>query len=434
MALRILRTFIKSSLPKSKFAHHVLTMMTGSGIAQIIPIIASPIITRLFTPGDFGEFALFFSWVSIISVVATGRYDLATVLPREDKDAVNIVALAAVIALYVSAILFAFVYFYETEISGLSENNNVSVWLHYVPVTILIVGLYNTTDNWAIRKTEYRLLAISRVLRNSVYVGVAILWGLTDLPGQGLIVGHIFGFAVALLVLSVLFYRNIKSIDGGLSNLSWQKIIQVSREYNKFPKYMIVSRLLEVVATELSVIMITAFYGSTVAGGYAFAKRMMQLPVSLVARAIADVFKQRASQDYARDGECILIFQKTVKSLAFIGIIPFLVLAVISPVLFEVIFGRDWRLAGDFAQILTIMCCLQFIANPVSSLFMIAQKQQWDLGLQVYLIIGSASSLYVGYAWSGSAKLSILLFTAVFSVKYMMELYLSWRFAKGEFA
>ena len=424
-------TLVKSYIPKSQFTRHVLTMMAGSGLAQVIPLIASPIITRLYSPSDFGEFALFFSWVSIIAVIATGRYDVATVLPETDGDAANIVALAVIISFHVTAICFAFIHYFGGGLRTMFAKSNVAVWLYYVPITIFIMSLYNTFDNWAIRKTSFRLLSFSRVSRNGVYVSVAILWGLIGLPGHGLVIGHISGFTVAMLILTVLFYKNISSMPEGKDVFCWRKIVQLAKKYDKFPKYMIASRCLGVISAELPVILLTFFYGAKIVGGYALAKMIMQAPVSLISRATADVFKQRASNDYVKHGNCIDIFHKTVSNLALISIIPFIIVALISPILIQYVFGYEWRLAGEFAQILALMCCVQFIVNPVSSLFIIAQKQHFYLCLQIYLVVGSVLSLYIGYIWMDSAKLSVLLFVMIYIIKYIVELFLSWRFAKG---
>ena len=79
--------------------------MTGIAISQAIPIAISPILTRLFTPNDFGIFALYLSIVSIISIVATGRYELAVILPDNDKDAIHIVLLALFLIFFTAVVL-----------------------------------------------------------------------------------------------------------------------------------------------------------------------------------------------------------------------------------------------------------------------------------------------------------------------------------------
>ncbi len=59
--------------PKSEFSRNVLTLMTVTTIAQAIPIAISPILTRIYTPEDFGVFALFLAILGVFSVVASAR-------------------------------------------------------------------------------------------------------------------------------------------------------------------------------------------------------------------------------------------------------------------------------------------------------------------------------------------------------------------------
>ena len=112
--------------PKSEFSRNVLTLMTGTTIAQAIPIAISTILTRIYTPEDFGIFALYMSIASMIAVVATGRYELAIMLPKKDEDAVSIVALSIIISFFVSFIALLIVSIFNTEIASLLGNPEIS--------------------------------------------------------------------------------------------------------------------------------------------------------------------------------------------------------------------------------------------------------------------------------------------------------------------
>ena len=46
---------IKRLKPKSEFGRNVLTLLTGTTVAQIIPMASMPILTRLYVPEEFGE-------------------------------------------------------------------------------------------------------------------------------------------------------------------------------------------------------------------------------------------------------------------------------------------------------------------------------------------------------------------------------------------
>ena len=142
--------------PKSEFTRNVLTLMTGTTIAQAIPIAISPILTRIYTPEDFGIFALYISIASILSLIATGRYELAIMLPTKDKDAVNIVALSLFISFFVSFIALLIVSIFNTQITSLLGNPDISSWLYFIPLTVLFTGIYQSFNYWSNRKKSIK--------------------------------------------------------------------------------------------------------------------------------------------------------------------------------------------------------------------------------------------------------------------------------------
>ena len=117
--------------PKSEFSRNVLTLMTGTTIAQAIPIAISPILTRIYTPEDFGVFALYMAIASIIAVIATGRYEMAIMLPKEEEDVKSIVKLILILLSIVTFITFLIVSFFNQAIVSLFENQEISNWLYF---------------------------------------------------------------------------------------------------------------------------------------------------------------------------------------------------------------------------------------------------------------------------------------------------------------
>ena len=66
----------------SSFATDTLKLVTGTTLAQIISVLASPLVTRLYGPEAYGLLALFNLITSIIGVIACMRYELAIMLPK----------------------------------------------------------------------------------------------------------------------------------------------------------------------------------------------------------------------------------------------------------------------------------------------------------------------------------------------------------------
>ncbi|WP_339060568.1 oligosaccharide flippase family protein [Tepidibacillus marianensis] len=153
-------------LPQSGFARNVFTLMTGTTIAQAVPILISPILTRLYSPEDFGVLAVFLSVTAMIAVISTGRYELAIMLPNEDKDGANLVVLSLFIDIAISLVSFLILWVFNAPITRMLGTPQISIWLFLVPISVFLTGLYQSLNYWSNRRKQYKRLARSRVSKS----------------------------------------------------------------------------------------------------------------------------------------------------------------------------------------------------------------------------------------------------------------------------
>jgi O-antigen/teichoic acid export membrane protein len=189
--------------------------------------------------------------------------------------------------------------------------------------------------------------------------------------------------------------------------------------------------LLEKGSGQIPVLLLSAFFGSAVTGFFSLSQRVIAAPEGLISVSVGDVFRQQASVEYQKTGNCRKTFIKLFKILVLVSIIPFAILGFAAPVLFEVIFGSQWEVAGGYVQIMTIMFFLSFIVSPLSSMFIIAEKQKLDLIIQLFHFIFICLSFFAGYRFFKKPEAAILLYTITYSIKYLFEFYLSYRFSGG---
>ncbi|MAE10064.1 MAG: translocase, partial [Candidatus Marinimicrobia bacterium] len=128
---------------KSEFSKNVLTLVTGTTIAQAIPIAISPILTRIYTPEDFGVLALFISITTILGTIANGRYELAIVLPKRDNNALELTALSIIITMGFSLLLVILVILFHDPLLSYLNNDRFSFWLYLIPLSVLLFSLFN---------------------------------------------------------------------------------------------------------------------------------------------------------------------------------------------------------------------------------------------------------------------------------------------------
>jgi O-antigen/teichoic acid export membrane protein len=251
--------------PKSAFIRNVLTLMTGTTIAQAIPIAISPILTRIYTPEDFGIFALYMSIASLVAVLATGRYELAIMLPKKNEDAVNIIALSVIITFLVSIISLLIVFVFNTQITALLGNTEVSAWLYFIPITVFTTGIYQSFNYWSNRKKQYKRLAVSRVIKSGSTAGTNLGMGFGGFGSSGLILGSIFGQGMATLILVKMVWGEDSKLIGYVSKL---KMFALLKKHKKLPFLNLPNALIDGVRLSGINILISKFFATATLGQF----------------------------------------------------------------------------------------------------------------------------------------------------------------------
>lgn len=378
MPLKALSRLKTRHAPKGSFSAHVLTLMTGTTIAQAIPIAISPILTRIYSPSDFGVLALFSSLVSIVAIIATGRYELAIMLPEDDSDAVNLLALSVLISFAVSFISLLVVFVFNTQIASLLGNPAISDWLYWVPVSILLTGIYQALNYWSSRKKHFERLAISRISQSASAATANLSFGYFGLGVSGLIGGSLIGQSCSTGVLGWQVWRDEKNRAVSISKNS---MMRNAKRYQKFPLINSLHAFSDSVQTSGIVFVISAFFGSSILGFYSFTLRVLRMPLSLIGSSVSQVFFQKATQTYNGGGELHLLLNKTMIKLAMIAIPIFVIIIFFAPDMFLLFFGKAWREAGVYAQILSPWIFLNFIVSPISQIPIILDKQKKGLAI-----------------------------------------------------
>lgn len=401
--------------------------MTGTSLAQAIPIAISPILTRLYSPEEFGRFALYMAVAMIASVLVSGRYELAILLPRRDRDALHITALAITLSIAISAGLLVIVMFLAQPLAELLGDPALAPWLYWVPASTLLLGVYQSLNYWSNRNAQYKRLAISRTVQSGSAALAQLGSGYVGSGAVGLVGGQITGQVLATSVLARLIWREDQELIRALRPL---RSLALAKKYIDFPKYLIVAHGFNTASGQMPVLLLSALFSTTAAGFFTLTQRVMAAPMALIANALGDVFRQEASQAYIHLGHCKAIYQKTFKRLLLISVIPFAVFFFVAPELFGWVFGKPWRVAGEYAQILTPMAFLQFITSPLSSMFVIAEKQKLDLTWQGLLIFLAIASFFLGNFFQ-STTAALKIFSLAYSAAYIINGYMTYSFAKN---
>ena len=369
---------------RSEFSKNILTLVSGTAISQIVVIATAPILSRMYSPIDFGIFATYFSIVSAIIIFSSGRYELAIVLPEKDEEAINLFAIAflinilvSVISLIISLIVIAFF----TARLHLSEN--IIFWLYFIPVFVFLIGSYQVLSNWAMRSKNYKSISYYRISNSLTTVFSNIGFGVLLSGEAGLFIGNLIGNILSLFVFWKTAFSNINSLA---VHVNRQEMKAVAIKYRHFPltnSFLAASGVFQISGI---IYFISYFFNQAVVGAFSYTIRVLQAPMNFIGGAISQVFYQQASLLKNDPEKLKALVWGTIKKSTLVSL-PFLVILLFwGPQLFAFVFGEAWRSAGEYARILSPWIFLDFIRATVSQLVLIVEKQKRFL---IFSVVGN---------------------------------------------
>ena len=392
----------------NRFIFNVLTLVSGTAISQGIILTVMPILTRIYTPEEFGNYALYLAIVSTISVVSSWKYELAIMLPKKDEDAQALLFVSSLITILMSLLILIVLFIFRNQLLQIFANIKVFIWL--IPLGVFGTGMLQVFSAWNTRNQFYRNVSGSRIVQSgTTAISQFSFWSLSS-AGKGLIWGSITGFILSLLVL---VYRSIKMNTIYLKSLSKEKILYNIKEYRNFPKYQSFSVLINSFSQHLPVMLLTVFYSPVVAGFYSLTHRALNTPARLIGGSVRQVFYEKASKIYGSGKSIKNIYEKVTLNLIKVTLIPYLAIGLFSRDIFSIVFGSDWITSGIYAQYI-IFFIFTITVNPPSVMsIQILGMQKFHLKYEFFLAITRAVSIYVGFSFFNSHFASIGLFALV---------------------
>jgi O-antigen/teichoic acid export membrane protein len=416
---------IQRLVPTGEFRRGVVTLVAGTGIAQIIVIASSPVLTRLYSPADFGVFAVGTSIVSVLIAVTCLRYEFAVTLPDSDVAAANVLAVSLIANVVMSAVVGFVLWLTGSALLGVF---GASVLVPYIPLITLGQlggGSVAALTNWAIRTKSFSHIAATRLTQSVSLVAVQIAFRAVGSGAPGLLLGDVAGRVAGLTRLSHSAWGKHASAFRAVSRAG---IRSAAVRYRRFPLYSGPSALLTSLAFQAPVLLLVLVYGPISGGQYALAERACSIPLTLVAGAVGQVFLSRAS-DLARESPEALrvLFIRTTSSLIRSAIVPAALLAVAAPFLAAPVFGDAWHETGLFIAILAPMYCIAFAATATGDILYVLERQDLQLAREALRLGLLGGTIPLAGALHQTPIGAVIALSIAGSVTYSLYWLISWR-------
>jgi O-antigen/teichoic acid export membrane protein len=386
---------LKTRLLSSDFNKNVFTLVLGTSAAQLITFLLYPVISRLYTPHEFGLFGVFLSVSGMFALISTGRYELAIILPEDDRKAFHLLVMSFLVNILLTLFVLALcvvVSIFNIRISGDFSDLNQIVFL--IPLFIALTGASNIMQNWYIRKKQFRLLSISKIVMSLTNNGIVLIMGLINIRLWGLFAGVL----ISLLIVVVYYFLKFRLIYNSYKlEFTNREMKEVSFKYIDFPKANTLHALSDFFQSQGIIYFLALFFSSATVGLYAFAMRILQAPMMLVVSSFTQVFYQKATEIHNTKQALMPFLKNTVLKMLVLSSPIMILLLLFGPELFSFVFGEKWRDSGVYASMLAPWICLDFVRYSIAQTPLILGKVKqvlaWSLtgnGLIVLVMIAGS--------------------------------------------
>lgn len=384
-------------IPRFKNYKAILTLLTGTTLAQLFLTLMLPVLSRLYSYSDFAVYGFLQSIITPLSALACGRYEMTIVISDTNKRAVNAVFLCYLFSLLFGIfIFFVLLPFHETINEWFQANLFKRIWF-FLPLFILVQGVYVANNFYLQRVKYFKGLAFSKIVQHGSNVIMAFLFFFVGLPA-GLILGLLGGFVMASLITWLQMGKNMFS----LKLFSFKVLKMHANQYKEYPLYNATPAFLYYLTFSIPVLLISRNFMSDIIGQYSLARQIMLIPSGMVASAISQVYFQRIVQVNTNSNLIWPEFKTVFINLSLMALVMCTIMIAVGPQLFSIFFGHKWQPSGEFARYLIINASLQFICtsliNTLPALGKVKLLGLWQLGyflLTLTLFIVPHTSIFI---------------------------------------
>ncbi len=376
----------------SKFISNVITLFSATLLGQILGIIVSPVLSRLYSPADFGIFQLFFSIVGLISIVACLSYNEAINLPKKDEDGAHLVVLCLCLIIVITCVSVFFLTIFSETIEIVLNAPGLSSYLYLVPLAVIASSFAYVLGSWLSRRQHFSTIAQANLSSSITGKTASVGLGFLSPSPFGLIFGTIINDATIVLMS----LRKILTDVDLFRNVTFTKIRELAIRYKKFPQFSTGASLMSMGASQCIPFMLAVTFSPVIVGFYGMTFVIISLPLKLMGNSLSSVFYQKACDEKNRTGSIVHVMKSIHTRLISLGLFICLILMILGPELFVFILGAQWLTAGKYAQVLAPWMFVVFISTPLSSIFSVFEKQGANLGFATLLLISRILVVLIG--------------------------------------
>lgn len=358
-------------LKNSPYWRDVVLLASGNAMAQVVGVVATPLLTRLYAPADFALQSLFIQVLGFAVVLLTCRYEYFLQLPKSESDAISLLLLVLCLCVLGFALATPPIWLFRHRLASLLGVATLAPWLALLPLTAALVCFSTALQNLAQRRGQYGLSSQSEIVNKGCSAGTALAGYVLVSPPGGLMLASAAGAIGKIAWLSRRpesaghVRLHLADLAAKLGNYTLGSLRRMAVTYSHLAGSVVVSHLLMACTTTIPSIFIVRAYGTESLGQFALASATIYLPSGFISNSIGQVYYQRAAERRAHGANFADLWRSTARRLILAGLPIYGLLAIVCPWVYPLVFGASWVDAGRYASLMSVSAFFAFITAPM---------------------------------------------------------------------
>lgn len=358
--------------------------------AQLITFSLAPIIARIYNPEQFGEFGVVLSIISTISVVLNGRYEMAITLPQKNRDAINLIAGCFLIGTVISVIVFLITISNSQFLLDLSELKIAWYYLLLIPLVLIFQSIQKPLNYWLIRNREFSKAGTNKIFQAIGFNIIALLLG-----WLGYTSGLLIAFLAGWVCMAVATYIQSYKTGFRIFSVKFAELREQLLTYKKFPINNAIPALITAFASILGILIVNKYYNLEEAGFYYNTRLYILTPISIITMTLSNVYLERMSALYKNKEKIMPEVKRLAKVLFPLSLLGVVIILLIGPDLFSLVFGSNWEQAGVYSQIVIFGFATQFFVTPFANILFAVNKTNYTIYFPIAYILLMSSLFFL---------------------------------------
>lgn len=402
---------------KSEFGKNVVTLLSGSVIGQAIVFVFIPLLARLYDKDLFGIYYIFIASFNILKKVSTLRFELAIVISKNDKRAINSLAISVIILTATSLFFILIALLLKLFNFDCAWFSKLYKFIYLLIAVLFFSGMTEILNAWNNRLKQYKKISLTKLVYSGTLVSGQSGLSFTFLQKTGLILGNVIA---RLLTMTTILLASFKEIKLNLKYLNIRLMKAIFFRFIKIPVYNTLINVVNNLSNELPIYMFSFLFSPAISGFYGMANKLFATPADLIGNSISQVFYQQASDNFVRRQKLFPLIKRTHRNIFKIVLLFTIGYLAITPFI-HILLGSKWQgIAMYLFMIIPIVISNMFL-QPISPTYTILEKQNKVFLWQIIALIVRGLSIALGF-WIFHSVFYALLFLMITTTIYKISM------------